>query len=179
MRNQRALSYSGLTDEKLMELYQGSDKEAFDVLFKRHSGLVYGYLLKKLHDEELAKDILQMVFMKLHAHKEKFDTAQPFLPWFFVLVRNTMTDELRKKKETLEFKEEMYASETTPASSIDLESAIQSLNPRYQKVLEMRYVDDLDFDKIAKELNTTSQNIRKIVSRAIQDLKDKFSEGKK
>jgi RNA polymerase sigma factor (sigma-70 family) len=54
-----------------------------------------------------------------------------------------------------------------------------SLNPRYQKVLEMRYLEDLDFDKIANELNTTSQNIRKIVSRAISALKERLSEDKK
>lgn len=162
-----------------MELYQASYKQAFDTLFQRHSGLVYGYLLKKIQNEELAKDVLQMAFMKLHIHKEKFDTEQPFLPWFFVLVKNTLTDELRKKRETLELKEEMFIPETENTSHVDLESAMQALNPRYQKVLEMRYVDDLDFDEIATKLNTTSQNIRKIVSRAVQDLKSKFVEGKR
>lgn len=162
-----------------MELYQGSDQRAFDTLFKRHSGLVYGYLLKKLRNEELSKDLLQTVFMKLHLNKEKFNTDQAFLPWFFVLIKNTVIDELRKKKEFEELNDEFFQPEASQTSNVDLNAAIQTLNPRYQKVLEMRYLEDLDFDKIANELNTTSQNIRKIVSRAISALKERLSEDKK
>ncbi|MES2768324.1 MAG: sigma-70 family RNA polymerase sigma factor [Bdellovibrionota bacterium] len=168
------MNYDNMTDEKLMELYQASDKSAFNTLFKRHSGLVYGYLLKKLKNEEVSKDVLQIVFMKLHVNKEKFNTEQPFLPWFFVLIKNTMTDELRKKKEHLELKEEMIMEDPEPQIHIDLDNAVRELNPRYQKVLEMRYTEDLDFEVIAKSLNTTPQNIRKIVSRAVSELKNKF-----
>ncbi len=173
------MDYSTLTDEKLMELYQASDKAAFDVLFKRHSSLVYGYLLKQVKNEEMSQDLLQVIFMKLHVYKEKFNSEQPFLPWFFVLVKNTMLDELRKKKPTIEFNEELFSTDPETNYDFDIHEAMTSLNPRYQKVLEMRYIDDLDFDRIAFELNTSSQNIRKMVSRGIRMLKIRRSEGKK
>ena len=163
-----------MTDEKLMELYLGSDKGAFDTLYNRHSGLVYGYLLKNTKNEEVARDMTQQAFLKLHLNKEKYNTSQPFLPWFFVIVKNTMIDEFRKKKEFIEYEDTIMTKSEEARLDIDLDSAVQSLNPKYQKVLEMRYIDDLDFDEIAKSLSTTSQNVRKIVSRAVTELKNKF-----
>lgn len=37
--------------------------------------------------------------------------------------------------------------------------------------LEMRYTEDLDFDEIAKKLQTSPANIRQLISRAIRKLR--------
>lgn len=52
-----------LSDEELMKRYQFGEFEAFEVLYNRHSGRVFGYLCKRTSREN-ASDLVQEVFLK-------------------------------------------------------------------------------------------------------------------
>ena len=63
-------SLAHLSDEDLMTRYQNGQELAFEILFERHRGKVYGYLLKKLRDDVSADDVFQTI-EKLHKLFEK------------------------------------------------------------------------------------------------------------
>ena len=52
---------------------------------------------------------------------------------------------------------------------------IQKLPDSQKVALQMRYVDDKTFEEISEKLNTSSENVRQIISRGIKRLKDLIS----
>lgn len=166
------------SDEDLMVAYQDGNGEAFRLLYLRHSPRVYGYLLSSLKERSLADDVLQNTFFKLHRTRFQYSAEFQFEPWLFAISRNVLIDYIRKKERgnaaDLEASQVTAFSELTTESEIDLD-----VLPEQQKAaVEMRYRDDLDFDEIARRLETSPANVRQLVSRAVKRLRTSRSRRK-
>ena len=162
------------SDETLMSAYRQGQSDAFEILYRRHSGKVYGFLMNKLKDREMADDVFQATFLKLHHSRAAYGPTLPFLPWLFTICRNTMIDSLRKKKRTLEdFNQD--AIDNAPSPKPDVSEAVlpdlASLSSHQREALELRYSHDLSFLEIAQRLNTSSVNVRQLISRAVKKLR--------
>jgi RNA polymerase sigma factor (sigma-70 family) len=173
----KAKSLSNKTDEELMLLYQNGDTEAFHALYERHAGKIFGYLKKKTKNQEEALDFFQEVFSKIHRSKHLYNKSLPALPWIFTVTRTTLIDCLRKEKASMN-KVEMDL-ETIPIEekneSLDIQQIIPSLArlPENQKIaLELRYLEEKTFEEIAKDLKTSEVNVRKLISRGVQRIKE-------
>lgn len=169
--------FKNLLDEELMNLYLQGDFSAFEVLYIRHSGRLYEYLKKKV-TPEIAQDLLQETFERLHKSRDKYNPQYPFLPWLFTISRNILLD-FYKKAET-------KVSQASNSSSSLLESIIvtsddhpahdfsQALNilPQNQKrAIELRYLNEWSFEKISQEIKISEENVRQLVSRGIKKLR--------
>src|SRR5574343_1651229 len=84
------------SEEELMALYQDGSEDAFNLLYKRNSDKIYGFLLNKVRDEQVANEIFQSTFLKLHKGRHLYNKDLPFLPWLFAICRNTLSDYFRK-----------------------------------------------------------------------------------
>jgi RNA polymerase sigma factor (sigma-70 family) len=164
------------TDEDLMKAYQQGDEQAFQELYRRYSGKVYGFLRGKLSDERAAEDVFQATFLKLHQARSHYDPSFPFVPWLFTVCRSVLTDQFRKKArrpETLDAE----AVENARAPQVEeTESRVPDLGslPTSQRAaVEMRYGEDLPFEEIAKRLETSPANVRQLISRGIRKLRSR------
>jgi RNA polymerase sigma factor (sigma-70 family) len=170
-----------LSDEELMGLYQASDYYAFEILYKRHSGRLYEYLKSKV-GMETAQELLQDTFARIHKSREKYNPQYPFLPWFFTVARNILFDyfkraETQTKQNSIVQDSYELSSESAFAEfgSIDqLDSALAILPEAQKRALKLRYLDDWSFEKIAKEFDTTPQNVRQLISRGLRKVKSAF-----
>lgn len=165
---------TNLSDEELMILYQKGNYEAFDCIYKRHSGRLYGYFKAQI-DENSAQELLQDFFVKIHKYKDRYDSSYPFLPWVFTVARNLLKD-FYKKAERKIHKDELKESNLVDENKLEegvktLEDAMGLLSEKQQKVLLLRYLDNWSFEQIASDLETSPQNIRKIISRSLKKLK--------
>src|SRR5262245_34076953 len=83
-----------------MAAYQAGNEAAFSELFKRYSGSVYGFLVRRLGDRALAEDLYQEAFLRLHHGRATYDSRRPFRAWLFGIVHNLLTDSFRKRART-------------------------------------------------------------------------------
>lgn len=83
------------SDEILMAAYQAGNQAAFDELFARHGGSVYGFLARRLPDRSLADDLYQEAFLRVHRARQTYDASRPFRAWLFGIVHNLLIDALR------------------------------------------------------------------------------------
>jgi RNA polymerase sigma factor (sigma-70 family) len=160
-----------LSDEELMRLYQDAREDAFNILYQRHSGLVYGYLRKRLPSAQAANDVFQAAFLKLHRSKNQFNSSFSFLPWLFTVVRTSLLDWQKNQNHMgpmLSLNEDTASATQTDQVTLPDLSALPG---RQRTAVKLRYTDDLSFEEIAKRLNTTPGNARQIVSRALRSLK--------
>ena len=58
-----------------------------------------GFIKKRVKNEEVAKDILQEVFLKIHQNINKLKNDKKIANWIYQITRNTIIDYYRKKKQ--------------------------------------------------------------------------------
>jgi RNA polymerase sigma-70 factor (ECF subfamily) len=193
------------SDEELLERYAQGDPYAFEEFFRRHRGRVYQYALQKVLRAELAAEISQDVFLKLHSKIHHYRTNSRALPWFFSIVHNTCIDHIRKRVPESSLQSEVNADEVfelvSSASSHELvrvtvqkddssvekenlTKAIERLPQEQRSVLEGRVIDDKSFAALSLETGKSEVAVRKIYSRAVGKIRsmilgDKVEGGEK
>lgn len=169
------------TDEVLLTQYKEGSSEALNMLYRRHSAKILGYLKSKVKGEQLALDIMQETFLKIHRSKHLYNEKLPALPWIFTITYSVMMDSLRKigrSKEVFNHDLSAIAAEEKRADSSAeiLETDIKALSENQRTALELRFHSEKSFEDIAQILETSPGNVRKLVSRAIGQIR-KLSKG--
>src|SRR5216684_2652725 len=87
------------SDVDLMLGIQSGDAEALSKLYDRYNGVVKALILRIIHDETGADDLLQEVFMEIWNQAKNF-SAQKGKPlgWMVTLTRRRAIDALRKRQ---------------------------------------------------------------------------------
>lgn len=172
-----------MTDEELMQAYIQGDMEAFRMLYLRHKNRVMGYLNARLKSQDEAEDVFQEVFSKLHTNRLKYKDSVPFIAWLFTIAKNTLIDHIRKQttqKKYFQLDHEKAANvpdvKINNISIAEAFSELSTLNAKQRQTLELRFNDDLSFSDIAAYLDTSSSNIRQIISRATRLLRGLMSD---
>jgi len=174
---------SAVEDAVLLERYAQGDPEAFETFFLRHRGRVYQYVLRKVQQPEVALELTQDIFLKLHAKIHLYQPGSPALNWFFTIVHNTCIDFLRKRssqeqanRDTLWAHSEASAAasltESHTAGSELMSNALSCLPAEQRKIVEGRTLEERSFASLAHETGKSEQALRKAYSRAIQKLRD-------
>jgi RNA polymerase sigma-70 factor (ECF subfamily) len=174
------MNLNNLTDEELMAMYQSGAEDAFQVLYRRHSSKVYGFLRGRVWNDERAAELFQETFLKMHRSKHLYNKTLPALPWIFSVTRSVLVDGLRSDKRArrdAEFVQDEI--ESVPRGITEVAAMLGRLPENQRKAIELRYVDEKTFEEVAATLETSSQNARKIISRALAKLKGFASEGEK
>lgn len=173
---------NNLSDEELMALYQEGAEDAFNALYSRHSGKVFGYLKARCQTSEDAGDLFQEVFVKIHRSKHLYNRSLPVVPWIFSVTYSVLIDGKRKtkrKKEILNFDFDRMATQNDGSENLALvlSPLIQKLPNQQQIAIQMRYFNEKTFEEIAKQLKTSPLNVRQIISRGLKVLKGFRKEG--
>ena len=85
-------------DRELVRLAKEDDKEAFEILVKRHQGRVFAVAGGILRNKEDVEDIAQQVFVKAYFSLKRFDQRAAFSTWLYKITVNECWDVLRKAK---------------------------------------------------------------------------------
>ncbi len=161
-----------------MLAYAEGDMEAFETLYQRHKQRIFGFLMKKLKNQSEAEEVFQTIFGKLHVARKKYRQDIPFLPWIFTIARNALIDHVRKRDvyqkhvKTSELTVKTYAEQVGSDLPGHLEvTGLSSLTETQRQALEFRFNQGLTFAEIAEQMQTSAENSRQIISRAIRKLR--------
>lgn len=67
-------------------------------IWNEFSDRIYSFILSKVNDPEVAKDLLQEVFIKIHTKLDSLNDQNSLSSWMFTVTRNTIYDYYRRKK---------------------------------------------------------------------------------
>ena len=89
----------GLDDDALMRRYGGDgDMAAFEILYARHRGSLYRYLLRQSGDPDTAQDLYQEVWSRVIRGRVDYRPAGRFTAWLFRVARNCLADRARQAR---------------------------------------------------------------------------------
>ena len=162
--------FEGLSDEKLMMHYLRGESLAFDVLYYRHKTKVSSYLARRLDNATDVGEVFQNVFLKVHKSRERYDPKYSLLQWLYTITRSELLDFLKKRRLPTDSIADDFAAPEVDENRFDL-AAVPGLSEKERKVLELKYLSDLEYDEISKLLGTSPVNTRKIVSRGLAKIR--------
>lgn len=88
-----------LNDEALMMSYREGTAAAFDVLYTRHKGGLYRYVLRHLNNQpEIANELFQDVWMKLVNARMDYQPTAKFTTYLYHMAHNRLIDYWRSQK---------------------------------------------------------------------------------
>lgn len=84
------------TDEACMLRYQAGDAAAFDVLYARHRGPLFRFILRQCTPRGTAEELFQEVWMNLIQARDRYRVEAKFTTYLYTLAHNRLIDHYRR-----------------------------------------------------------------------------------
>lgn len=168
---------------------QNGNMKAFNKLFNRYKSFVDSVLFQYLKDMDEAKDITNIVFLKVYNKLSTFTAYESFGGWLRIIANRTAIDYLRETKNKLNVLGDedvrLTSSDSIGCDETDLVNRLtynqileyfSILPENVQRVCEMFYVDCLTAEQIGKELDIPTGTVKSILSRSRAKIKQFFKQ---
>lgn len=195
----RQFSEKALQDFKLVnQAINEGDERAFAELMSRYKKSVYFMILKMVRNVDDAEDLTIEAFAKAFKNLGRFKQDYTFTTWLFRIATNNAIDFLRKKKLDTFSINTSYSNEDGTNLNIDIED--QNLTPiestihaeeiefvhllvtklpsKYQRIVKLRYFEELSYEEIAIKLDTPLGTIKAQLHRARELMQTLFKDKK-
>lgn len=168
------------SDEDLARARAG-DQPAFAVLVRAHQRTVYSLALRLLGSRDLAEDLAQEVFLRLHRSLATIESAEHLAFWLRRVTVNGAIDRLRRPRlvtASLQEAVELPAAsvESDPILQRELRRLMLDLAPTARAVLLLRYQEDLDPTEIARTLELPVNTVKSHLKRSLASLRASLGE---
>ena len=164
---------------------QAGDESAFNALFYKYKGFVESLLFQYVKDWDEARDLTNIVFLKVHDKLSLFTAYDSFGGWLRILTNRTAIDYVRSQenKRAVMGIEEGRLSFDVPTSAEndlvnhisyeDILSEFEKLPEVTRKIFKLFYVDNLTVEEISKTFNPSmpTGTIKSTLSRTRRKLK--------
>jgi RNA polymerase sigma-70 factor (ECF subfamily) len=172
-------------DEELMNRYRDGDAHAFEVLYTRHKGPLYRYLLRQCGAAALAEELFQDVWMKLIRARERYEARAKFTTYLYHLAHNRLIDHYRRAKAgvPISYDDDPDSDAREPDNELDrrrlgqrLLEQIAALPEAQREAFLLREESGLSLEQIAEvtgvNAETAKSRLRYALTKLRQGLKD-------
>jgi RNA polymerase sigma-70 factor (ECF subfamily) len=175
------------SDASLLEAAR-DDPSAFRELYDRYASRIYAFHLARTGDDHAAHDLTAETFAQVwtsrHRFRDEMDGSAS--PWLFGIARNVLLASVRRGRleqaacERLGIVDELDRQPSEPDETWleGLDEALTALPPKQREAIELRVVDDLDYERVAERLDTTPTAARVRVHRGLAALRKHISNPK-
>ena len=163
-----------------------NDEQAYADLMKRYKKPVYHMVLKMVRNVDDAEDLTIEAFAKAFKSLNKFKKDYTFSTWLFRIATNNAIDFIRKKRIDTMSLNTSFTNDNGEAVQIDVEDNelnpmeetikgqkiklihyfVDKLPPKYQRLVKLRYFDELSYEEIARELEAPLGTVKAQLHRA-------------
>src|SRR5581483_4049368 len=103
-------------DEALMAAYSGGDAAAFDVLYARHRGALFRFVLRAVKSRALAEELYQDVWIRVIEARHGYAPTARFATWLYTIAHHRLVDHWRRHELVLAGEEQAAELAAGPAS---------------------------------------------------------------
>ena len=154
------------TDLEVLHAIAGGDEQALSTLYDRYRLILFGLILRILHSQQEAEDVLQEVFLQVWRRASDVDETRgrPFT-WLVTLARSRAIDRLRSlgsRERTAQEAARNVSDSISDAADDAVKSeqgeivrdALRELPDEQRRTLLLAYFEGLTQTEIAERLNT-------------------------
>ncbi|GGH28562.1 sigma-70 family RNA polymerase sigma factor [Sphingobacterium alkalisoli] len=167
-------------ESDLLNRMAAGDSLAFDAIYTRYWEHAFSAAYKRLKDLELARDIVQDIFLQLWLRREELiiDNLGAYL---YIAVRNRVfkcMDRAQRFTPLPELFDQLFAARDQSDAEIIrkefllyYEALVATLSPSQQEIFRMRYHDDLSTLEIADRLSITRKTVQNQLGKSVAQLR--------
>jgi RNA polymerase sigma-70 factor (ECF subfamily) len=180
-------------DFKLIQsAVEEGDEKAYAELMSIYKKPVYHVVLKMVRNPDDAEDLTIEAFAKAFRNLHKFNPEYAFSTWLFRIATNNCIDFIRKNKIktmsidsaikidngdeiNIDFKDTNLTPQENAIKNQKIEImqfVVAKLPDKYQRLVTLRYFDELSYEEIATELNAPLGTVKAQLHRARELLYD-------
>jgi RNA polymerase sigma-70 factor (TIGR02954 family) len=160
-----------LENEILLVKAQKGDDEAFFQLISINKTQLYKIAFSYLKNEIEALEAIQEVTFRAYKAIKKVKQASYFNTWLIRIMINYCIDEQRKRKRVIFAEKEIATTNEDSSTNIVVQDAVYQLKANYQKVIVLKYYQDLTVQQIAMVLEKPEGTIKTWLHKALKQLK--------
>ncbi len=165
-------------------------KSEFSQIYYREIDKIFRFFFLRVNSVEEAEDLTSLVFLKFYQSFQKKDekTVVDKKSFLYKMARNLLIDFYRKKDRNSLSLDKLFKegfdlpSPDKIENKIELDfqmeeikKALKEINPLYADIIILHYIDDLSIKELALILNKKENNVRVLVHRALEALKDQLN----
>lgn len=151
---------------------------------------LFTYALYLGFEKETVMDAIHDVFCKLAAEKELFHEVENVKFYLFRSLKNRLYDIYKTRRAHMVFwtidmpdppfdihvtvEDLLIDKEEQQQIRLCISEMLGSLTQRQREIVYLRYVQEYDYLKIAELLNISLHSCRKLLSKAMQNLREKY-----
>ncbi len=137
------------------------------------------FALQHISDPDVADDILQDVYLKIHSHIQDVRDTDRLESWIFQVTRNTITDYYRRARPQEELPDTLPAPaveepDAATALAASIRDMLRCLPRKYRQALELADLKGLSQAELAARLHLSESGAKSRVQRAREKLKEAF-----
>jgi RNA polymerase sigma-70 factor (ECF subfamily) len=137
-----------LSDEELFALCIDGQRAAFQTLVERYEAKAVFTARGFVGNTETAREVAQDAFLKVYAHRERFDLKRKFSTWFYRILRNQAVDRVRRQ------------ASGTPGAAVGFVMDWHSSTEKFRIVLALRDLEGLSCGEIGERTGSTPGTVR-------------------
>lgn len=180
------LNYLNFTQKELDQLFiesRNGNSNAFQSLSGYIRHIAYSYFLSKYRQGRIINkddvdDLSNNVYLSFAEQYHKIENLEFWLRRvLFLNFVNWHKKNTQYRNRDLEEAQYISQEGISPSDKLDAEiilSKVETLSEEKQKIIKMRFWEDLKFSEIAENLNKTEDAVKKMFYRTIEELKAKL-----
>lgn len=145
---------------------------AFDIIYKKYSRRLYGFVFRYTKQESDTEEIVQEVFIKVWKSRDKINIYSSFESFLFTVAHNATVNLLKKRAteqkyvehvkslqhvdETYELTDEIHYNELKDK----FQSLLNELSPRQREVFQLSREEGLTHKEIAEKLDISVYTVK-------------------
>lgn len=175
-------------DVALWKLFLRGDPEAFGEVYRRFYPLLKSYGMRMTSDEELVRDVIQELFVKLISNYRNLHATDNVRFYLLCAFRHKLTDTFAAMRQTEDVEacadyfcfdsediERLFdKDDDTLYRERKLGLAVAQLSGRQREILYLYYVKNLSHREIATLLSISVQSSKNLLFRTIARLKEQM-----
>lgn len=161
--------------------YAEGNLAAFEELYRRYEGRLYGFCLRYLDDPDAAADAFQEAFRRLIGARNRYDPRGRFRSWLFTIARSVCLDRLREgqRYDSLEAAADRPAEdaggamhpEQHLARRDEVQRIMRALPVEQREVLMLSKYYGFSYGEIAEMLGSSEVAVKQRAYRALKTLR--------
>jgi len=174
------------TDEDLLNTFKSDPYKGFDLIVSTYQERLYWHVRKMVIDHDDANDIMQNVLVKIWKGLANFRAESALFTWLYKIATNETLTFLKQKKN--KFSTSITELEGQLPGGTDSESlisgdeiqirlqlAIQRLPEKQRTVFNMRYFEEMKYEKMSRILSTSEGALKASYHHAVKKIEAYFS----
>ena len=169
------------TAQSVFDNARTGHRDGFAGLVRQHQAMVYSLAWNYLHDQALAEELAQEVFLELHRSLASLESAEHVMNWLRRVTVHRCIDQARRDRNRPRLALDDIAEPAVAAAqdgdyflSDRLRKLTASLPEKARCVLVLRYQEDMEPTEIARTLDMPVNTVKSHLQRSLGMLRAKL-----